>query len=100
MALRGCAASRSGSPPLFSDITTEDWIPKGHPLRKVQRLADPTLARLNPTFCRALPRRRQPWIPLEQLLLQAIYGIRSEQMLIEYLGYNLIFPLVCRLQPG
>jgi hypothetical protein len=37
---------------------------------------------------------------LEQLLLQAIYGIRSEQMLIEHLGYNLIFPLVCRPQPG
>ena len=81
--------------PLFSYLSTEDRIPKGHPLRQMRRLADQALDRLNPTFCRLYPDGGRPSIPPEQLLLalllQAIYGIRSERMLIEQLDYNLLF---------
>lgn len=49
---------------------------------------------VNPTFCRLYPEGGRPSICLEQqllvLLLQAIYGIRSERMLIELLDYNLL----------
>lgn len=92
---------RSG--PLFSYISTEDRIPRGHPLRQVRRLADLALDRLNPTFCRLYPEGGRPSIPPEQLLLalllQAIYGIRSERMLIEQLDYNLLFRWFVGLNP-
>lgn len=89
--------------PLFSYISTEDRIPKGHPLRQVRRLADQALDRLNPTFCRLYQEGGRPSIPPEQLLLalllQAIYGIRSERMLIEQLDYNLLFRWFVGLNP-
>lgn len=78
--------------PLFSYVSSEDRIPKGQPLRQVRRLADQALDRLNPAFCRLYPEGERPPIPPEQLLLalllQAIYGIRSERMLMEQLDYT------------
>ena len=89
--------------PLFSYISTEDRIPASHPLRQVRRLADQALDRLNPTFCRLYPDGGRPSIPPEQLLLalllQAIYGIRSERMLMEQLDYNLPFRWFIGLNP-
>jgi transposase len=89
--------------PLFSYISTEDRIPKAHPLRQVRRLADQALDRLIPTFCRLYPEGGRPSIPPEQLLLalllQAIYGIRSERMLMEQLDYNLLFRWFVGLNP-
>jgi len=89
--------------PLFSYISTEERIPAAHPLRQVRRLADQALDRLNPTFCRLYPEAGRPSIPPEQLLLalllQAIYGIRSERMLIEQLDYNLLFRWFVGLNP-
>lgn len=89
--------------PLFSYVCTEERIPKAHPLRQVRRLADQALNRLNPTFCRLYPEGGRPSIPPEQLLLalllQAIYGIRSERMLIEQLDYNLLFRWFVGLNP-
>jgi transposase len=80
---------------LFSYVSSEDRMPTNHPLRQVRRLADQALDRLNPTFCRLYPEAGWPSIPPEQLLLalllQSIYGIRSERMLIEQLVYNLLF---------
>ena len=53
----------------------------------MRRLEDQALDRLNPTFRRLYPDGGHPSIPPEQLLLalllQAIYGIRSERMLME-----------------
>jgi len=92
---------RTGS--LFSYISTEDRIPASHPLRQVRRLADQALDRLNPTFCKLHLEGGLPSIPPEQqplaLLLQAIYGIRSERMLMEQLDYNLLFRWFVGLNP-
>ena len=89
--------------PLFSYISTEDRIPATHPLRQVRRLADQALDRLNPHVCRLYPEGGRPSIPPEQLLLalllQAIYGIRSERLLIEQLDYNLLFRWFIGLNP-
>jgi hypothetical protein len=41
---------RSGS--LFFYVSIEERIPTSHPLRRIHRLADQALDRLNPTFCR------------------------------------------------
>jgi hypothetical protein len=40
---------RSGS--LFSYVTIKERIPASHPLRRIRKLADQALDRLNPTFC-------------------------------------------------
>ena len=89
--------------PLFSYVSTEDRIPASHPLRQVRRLADQALDRLNPTFCQLYPEGGRPSIPPEQLLLalllQAIYSIRSERMLMEQLDYNLLFRWFVGLNP-
>jgi transposase len=93
---------RSGS--LFSYISTEVRIPPSHPLRQVRRLADQTLDRFNPSFCKLYPEGGRPSIPPEQLLLalllQAIYGIRSERMLFEQLDYNRLCRWFAGLNPG
>ena len=92
---------RSGS--LFSYVSIEERIPASHPLRRIRRLADQALDRLNPTFCQLYPEGGRPSIPPEQqllaLLLQAIYGIRSERMLMEQLDYNLLFRWFVGLNP-
>ncbi len=78
-------------------------IPATHPLRQVRRLADQALDRLNPHFCRIYPEGGLPSIPPEQLLLalllQAMYGIRSERLLIEQLANNLWFRWFTSLNP-
>ena len=84
---------RSGS--LFSYVSIEDRIPDSHPLRRIRKLADQALDRLNPTFCELYAAEGRPSVPPEQLLLasllQAFYGIRSERLLLEQLNYNLLF---------
>jgi transposase len=84
---------RSGS--LFSYVSIEERIPAGHPLRRVQKLADQAIDRLNPTFYELYAAEGRPSVPPEQLLLasllQAFYGICSERLLLEQLHYNLLF---------
>jgi transposase len=84
---------RTGS--LFSYVSVEDRIPASHPLRRIRKLADQALDRLNPTFCALYASEGRPSVPPEQLLLasllQAFYGIRSERLLLEQLHYNLLF---------
>lgn len=80
---------------LLIQVLTEDGIPNTHPLRQMRRLADQALDRLNPTFCRLYPEGGRPSIPQEQLLLallpQAIYDSHSEQFMLEWFEYNLLF---------
>jgi hypothetical protein len=80
---------------LFSYISTGVHNPANHPVREVRHLADQSLDRFNPQLLRSLPRGRSPLDGSEQLLLamllQAMYGIRSERILIEQLVYSLLF---------
>ena len=93
---------RSGS--LFSYVSIEERIPASHPLRRIRKLADQALDRLNPTFCKLYATEGRPSVPPEQLLLasllQAFYGIRSEQLLLEQLHYNLLFRWFVGLGPN
>ena len=74
---------------LFSYVSIEERIPASHPLRRIRRLAEKSLDRLNPTFCELYAAEGRPSVPPEQLLLasllQAFYGIRSERLLLEHL---------------
>jgi transposase len=76
-------------------ISPESRVPKGHPLRRIKKLTDAVLADLSPVFDEMYAELGRPSIPPERLLkakvLQALYTVRSENLLIEALDYNLLF---------
>lgn len=80
---------------LFSYISLEDRIPRRHPLRVIKKLTDRILGELSPKFEALYSDVGRPSIPpehlLRALLLQILYSIRSERLLIEQLEYNLLF---------
>jgi transposase len=81
--------------PLFSYISQEDRIPENHPLRSIRIMADTVLRGMSKRFTDLYSDVGRPSIPPEQLLrallLQILYTIRSERMLMEQLSYNLLF---------
>src|SRR5687768_9236109 len=80
---------------LCSYVAPEHRVPKDHPLRTVRQLTDAALERLSPRFAKLYSDIGRPSIPPEQLLralvLQVLYSVRSERLLIEQLEYNLLF---------
>jgi transposase len=79
----------------FSYISLEDRIPADHPLRAIRQEADRVLTSLSGRFSEMYSDTGRPSVAPEQLLrallLQALYSIRSERILIEQLKYNLLF---------
>lgn len=79
----------------FSYIRPEDRIPKTHPLRSIKKMADGILKGLSCDFDEMYsPEGRRSIAPeqlLRALLLQALYTVRSERMLMEQIEYNLLF---------
>lgn len=80
---------------MFSYISPEARVPKNHPLRPIQAMANRALKELSPIFKEMYSRvgRRSiaPEKLLRSLLIQILYSIRSERMLVEQLEYNLLF---------
>ena len=80
---------------MFSYVALEDRIPQDHPLRAIRRLVDQVLAGMSKRFDRLYSEVGRPSIPPERLLrallLQVFYSIRSENLLMEQLDYNLLF---------
>ena len=88
---------------MFSYVSPEDRIPVDHPLRQIRRLLREVSKDLSRSFGRIYSHEGRPSIPPEQLLsallLQALYGIRSERLLMEQLNYNLLFRWFVGLSP-
>jgi transposase len=80
---------------LFSYISPEERIPPDHPLRAIRVLVDMVLKELSPQFTRLYSHTGRPSIAPEKLLrallLQVLYTVRSERLLMEQLDYNLLF---------
>src|SRR6267143_829641 len=80
---------------MFSYVAPEARIPKDHPLRAIRSMTDQVLRELSPQFAKIYAPVGRPSIPPEQLLrallLQALYTVRSERLLMEELSYNLLF---------
>jgi transposase len=80
---------------LFSYVSLEQRVPADHPLRSMRGMTDAALATLSARFDGLYATTGRPSIPPEQLLrallLQSLYSVRSERMLIEQLEYNLLF---------
>ena len=76
-------------------ISPESVVPPEHPLRRIKPLVDVVLKELSPLFDEMYAEWGRPSIPPERLLkaklLQALYTIRSENLLVESLHYNLLF---------
>lgn len=80
---------------LFSYLSPDDRVPADHPLRPIRQMTDTVLTRLSSRFDRLYSDSGRPSVPPEQLLrallLQALYTVRSERLLMEQLQYNLLF---------
>jgi transposase len=80
---------------MFSYVSPERRVPKDHPLRLIREMVDAALKELSARFEAIYSRVGRPSIPPEKLLrallLQILYTIRSERLLMEQLDYNLLF---------
>jgi len=80
---------------MFSYLSPEERVPAKHPLRPIRLMVDEVLKALSPDFDGLYSAFGRPSIPPEKLLrallLQVLYTVRSERMLMEQLEYNLLF---------
>ena len=80
---------------MFSYVSPEQRVPADHPLRPIRQMVDEVLKELSPRFDRMYAQMGRPSIAPEKLLrallLQILYSIRSERLLMEQLDYNLLF---------
>ena len=98
--MRGVFRDQGG---LFSYVSPETRVPPGHPLRKIRGLVRDVLEGLSRSFARLYAKEGRPSVPPEQLLsallIQALFGIRSERQLMEQLDYNLLYRWFVGLSP-
>jgi transposase len=90
--MRGREKKQEG---FFSYISPEQRVPQDHPLRPIRKMVHEALTELSPLFSKLYSHTGRPSIPPEQLLkamlLQILYTIRSERLLMEQLDYNILF---------
>ena len=87
--------AESGQQVLFSYVAIDARIPADHPLRAMKQLLEPVLGDLAPRFATMYAEGGRPSIPPEQLLrallLQSLYTVRSERLLMEEIDYSVLF---------
>ena len=80
---------------IFSYLSPEARVRKDHPLRVIRVMVDEVLSQLSRRFATMYARVGRPSIAPEKLLraqlLQMLYSIRSERLLMEEMDYNLLF---------
>ena len=90
--MRGADYQQSG---MFSYISAERRVPEDHPLRAIRTMVDVALRNMGAQFEAMYAQVGRPSIAPEKLLrallLQVLYTVRSERMLMEQLNYNLLF---------
>jgi transposase len=92
------ARMRGGDQPqgaMWSYVSPEARVPQDHPLRPMRQMVDLVLTELSPRFAPLYATTGRPSIAPEKLLrallLQVLYTVRSERLLMEQLDYNLLF---------
>ena len=90
--MRGQDTQQAG---LFSYLSPEERVPAMHPLRPIRQFVDTALSAVSPQLQELYSRTGRPSIAPEKLLrallLQLLYSLRSERLLMEELQYNLLF---------
>lgn len=92
---RGMRGQAKSQPQFLALFSTEQAVPKDHPIRTIKRMVDGALADLSPLFDEMYAKEGRPSIPPERLLkaklLIALFSVRSERQFCEQLSYNLLF---------
>jgi transposase len=90
--MRGPDDQTSG---MFSYLSPEQRVRPDHPLRAIRRMTDEVFATLSPRFTKMYSDIGRPSIPPEQLLrallLQSLYTVRSERLLMEEIDYSVLY---------
>ncbi len=80
---------------MFSYLSPEQRVRQDHPLRAIRRLTDDVFAALSPRFTAMYSKIGRPSIPPEQLLrallIQSLYTVRSERLLMEEIDYSVLY---------
>src|SRR6185437_6856533 len=92
LSMRGADIGQGG---MFSYVSLESQVPSTHPLRQIRSLLDEALRSMHRDFERVYASGGRSSIAPERLVralvLQVLYSIRSERLLVEQLDYNLLF---------
>jgi hypothetical protein len=86
---------------LFSYVSIEERIPDNHPPRRMRKLSDQALDRLNPSFCALHTAEGRPSVPPEQMPLTAA-GVLRHPLGAAAVGAAQLQPavsLVCVAEP-
>ncbi len=80
---------------MFSYLSPETRVCKEHPLRAIRVMVDGALGKMSPLFDEMYSELGRPSIAPEKLLraqlLQMLYSVRSERLLMEEIDYSLLF---------
>jgi transposase len=80
---------------MFSYLSPEQRVRPDHPLRAIRRLTDEVFTSLSPRFTKMYSDIGRPSIPPEQLLrallIQSLYTVRSERLLMEEIDYSVLY---------
>jgi transposase len=80
---------------MFSYLSPEQRVRKDHPLRAVRAMTDEILERVSPLFDAMYSAGGRPSIAPEKLLraqlLQMLYSVRSERLLMEEIDYSILY---------
>src|SRR6185369_8296095 len=81
--------------PMFVYVSTEQFVPKKHPLRSLKPLVDSALSKLDREFDSLYSSTGRPSIPPEYLLrglvLQFVYSVRSHVALMDRINSDMAF---------
>jgi transposase len=98
--VRGSFEDQGG---MFSYVSPESRVPANHPLRAIRALVRDVLKEMSRSFAWLYAKEGRPSVPPEQLLsallIQVLYGVRSERQLMEQLDYNLLYRWFVGLSP-
>src|SRR6201996_1190653 len=80
---------------MYSYISPEQRVRESHPLRSIRAMADEALKNMSGRFDAMYATTGRPSIPPEKLLraqlLQMLYSVRSERLLMEEIDYSMLF---------
>src|SRR5215813_4060025 len=80
---------------MYSYISPESRVRADHPLRRIRTMVDEALNNLSARFDSMYAKIGRPSIPPEKLLraqlVQMLYSIRSERLLMEEIDYSMLF---------
>jgi transposase len=80
---------------MFSYLSPEERVRKDHPLRAVRAMTDEIFGNMSPLFKAMYAEGGRPSVAPEKLLraqlLQMLYSVRSERLLMEEIDYSILY---------